>query len=64
MKKIIALVLCAVMLLSLCACGKSKKVQNVDDLILAIGEVSLDSADKIETAESAYAELSEKDKAN
>lgn len=62
MKKIIALVLCAVMLLSLCACGKSKKVQNVDDLILAIGEVSLDSADKIETAESAYAELSEKDK--
>ncbi len=62
MRKIVALVLCAVMLLSLCACGKSKKVQNVDDLILAIGEVSLDSADKIETAETAYAELSEKDK--
>lgn len=47
MKKIIALMLCAVVLLSLCACGKSKEAQNVDDLILAIGEVSIDSAEKI-----------------
>lgn len=61
MKKIIALMLCAVMLLSLCACGKSKEAQNVDDLILAIGEVSIDSAEKIAVAEEAYNALSDKD---
>ena len=62
MKKIIALMLCAVVLLSLCACGKSKEAQNVDDLILAIGEVSIDSAEKIAVAEEAYNALSDKDK--
>ena len=62
MKRIAAMFLCAIMLLSLCACGKSKEAQAVDDLILSIGEVSLDSAEKIETAESAYATLSDKDK--
>ena len=62
MKKVITLVLCAVMLLTLCACGKSKEAQNVDDLILAIGEVSIDSAEKIAVAEEAYNALSDKDK--
>lgn len=62
MKKVITLVLCAVMLLTLCACGKSKEAQNVDNLILAIGEVSIDSAEKIAVAEEAYDALSDKDK--
>lgn len=62
MKKVVALILCTVMLMSFCACGKSKEAQNVDDLILAIGEVSIDSASKIKTAEDAYEALSDKDK--
>ena len=44
----------------LCACGKSKQAQEADDLILAIGEVSLDSAAAIETAENAVSELSDR----
>ena len=50
------------MVLSLSACGKSKAVQGVDDQISAIGEVTLDSADKIAEAESALAGLTEEDR--
>ena len=64
MKKTIALLLSIILLLSLCACGKSKEAQAVDDLIIAIGEVSIDSAEEIESAENAYNALSEKDKKN
>ena len=64
MKKIIAILLAVILLLSLCACGKSKEAQAVDDLIMAIGEVSLDSAEEIESAENAYNALSEKDREN
>ena len=35
MKKIIAILLAVILLLSLCACGKSKEAQAVDDLIMA-----------------------------
>ena len=62
MKRMIAICLCSILLLSLCACGKSKEAQAVDDLILAIGEVSLESENAIENAESAYLALDEKDK--
>ena len=44
--------------LILCACSKSKKVQEADDLIAAIGEISLNSSAAVEAAESAVAELS------
>ena len=62
MKKVIVFLLLAAMMCSLCACGKSKEAQNVDDLIMAIGEVSIDSADKIKAAEDAYEALGEKDR--
>lgn len=62
MKKVIVFLLLAAMICSLCACGKSKEAQNVDDLIMAIGEVSIDSADKIKAAEDAYEALDEKDR--
>jgi len=62
MKKIIALVLCAVMLLSLCACGKSKVVKSVEKSIASIGEVTLDSEAQITDARKAYDALSKEEK--
>ena len=62
MKKIIALVLCAVMLLSLCACGKSKAVKSVEKSITSIGEVALDSEAQITDARKAYDALSKEEK--
>ena len=48
MRKAVALVLCAVMLLSLCACGKRKEVKSVEKSIASIGEVTLDSEAQID----------------
>ena len=48
--------------LSLSACGKSEAVKQTEELINAIGEVSLESEDAIKKAETAYDALSEKDK--
>ena len=62
MKKISALVLCAVMLLSLCACGKSKAVKSVEKSIASIGEVTLDSEAQITDARKAYDALSKEEK--
>ena len=62
MKKIIALVLCAVMLLSLCACGQSKAVKSVEKSITSIGEVALDSEAQITDARKAYDALSKEEK--
>ena len=62
MKRGLSLALALVMVLSLSACGKSKAAQGVDDQISAIGEVTLDSADKIAEAESALAGLTEEDR--
>lgn len=64
MKKVCCLILSAVMLLSLSACGKSKEAAKVDDLILSIGEVSLESNEAIVAAEDAYNTLTDKDKAD
>lgn len=62
MKKLIALLLAAALCLSLTACGgKSEAAQAADDLINAIGTVTLDSADKIEAAEKAVNALAAKD---
>ena len=63
MKKIISLILALVMCLSLCACGKSEAVVKVEELISAIGEVSLESKDAIESAQEAFNALPEEEKA-
>lgn len=61
MKQVLILALCAVMVLTLCAC-KSKQAKAVDEQILAIGEVTAESGDAITAAEEAYDALSDKDR--
>ena len=61
MKKIVLSLMILCLLLTLCSC-KSKEAQNVDDMILAIGEVSLESKSSITDAEKAYNALTDKDK--
>lgn len=62
MKKIIAIVLALSMCLSLTAC-KSKEARDVEKLIEAIGEVTLEGESTIISAENAYEALEEEDKA-
>lgn len=52
---LIALLLCFI----LCSCGKSEAAINVDNMILEIGEVTLESEDEIVAAEKAVSELQE-----
>jgi len=54
MKKVISLLLALVLCISLCACGKSKAIKEVETLIDAIGEVTADSETAVLTAEKAY----------
>lgn len=61
-KRILSLLLTLCLICSLCACGKSEQVQNVENIIASIKTVTIDSGTEIETACNAYAELSEKDK--
>ena len=60
-KKAVALALCALMLFSLTAC-KSSAVKNVESMIAALGEITVDSQPAVEAAEAAYAALSDSDK--
>ena len=62
MKKVIALFFAVVMLLSLCACGKSDNAKVCEGLIGTIGEVTLESGETIKLAEEAYDALSEEEK--
>ena len=62
MKKLFVMLLAASMLLSLCACGKSEEVVNVESLISTIGTVSLKSEGAILEAEKAYKALPAEDK--
>ncbi len=62
MKKALSLILAFVLCLSLCACGKSKEVKNVESLITAIGEITVDSGEQIASCRAAYDCLSEEDK--
>lgn len=62
MRKIRNTLICLIALftcVSLCACGKSEAATNVDNMILEIGEVTLDSGDKITAAEEAASDLQE-----
>ncbi len=62
MKRVFLLGLAVMLCISLCACGKSKAVKNVEALINAIGSVSVGSESAIVAAENAYAGLTEKNK--
>lgn len=61
MKRICALVLALVMILSMCACEKSEAVKNVENLISGIGSVTISSFAKIQEAEEAYYALSDEE---
>ena len=62
MKKILALFTVLVVCLSLCACGKSEAVVAYEELVSAIGEVTLDSEEAILAAESSYEDLTDEEK--
>ena len=61
MKKWIALLLVLVMVLGMAGCGKSEKAKAADDLIAAIGTVTLESEKAISDAEKAVSDLEEED---
>lgn len=62
MKKGFSVLLALALCLSLCACGKSKDVSNVESLIGAIGEVTADCEAAVAQAEEAYNALTDKEK--
>lgn len=62
MKKTVSLLLALTLCLSLCACGKSKSVKEVETLIDAIGEVSVDSEAAVVAAEEAYDALTSEER--
>ncbi len=64
MKKVLCIAFSVMMILVLSACGTSKEAAQVDDLILSIGEVGLESDEAIIAAEDAYNALLDKDKAD
>ena len=59
MKKVLLLLMLITVFISLCSCGKSEAATNVDNMILEIGEVTLESEEKISAAEKAASELKE-----
>lgn len=63
MKRVISLGLALIICLSLCACGKSEAVVKVEELISAIGEVSVESKSAIDAAQEAFNALPEEEKA-
>lgn len=72
MKRAIAILLAFCLGISLCACGgnsdptepeKSAEAQKADELILAIGEITIDSGEAIKAAQEYYDSLSEAEKA-
>lgn len=62
MKRFLSLALACCFCISLCACGKSAEAKKVDELILAIGNVSLESKEAVRAAQESYDALSEEEK--
>lgn len=62
MKKTLALLLMLSLCVTLCACGKSADAKKVDEQILEIGKVTLDSKAEIDDALNSYNALTEKEK--
>lgn len=62
MRRCFVLLLVLAMALTLTACSKSEAAQAVDDQIVAIGEVTLESESAIAAAEEAVAALAEEDR--
>lgn len=60
-KKLCIIMMSAVLFFTLTACGKSEAATNADNLIVAIGEVTLNSEKDIIAAEEAVANLEEED---
>lgn len=63
MKKLLALLLVISLSVSLCACGKSTEAAKADELILAIGDVTVDSEAAILVAQAYYDTLTDAQKA-
>ena len=61
-KRLLPLLLAVLLALSLTACGQSEAAKAADDLIAAIGEVTLDSEGALTDAEAAVAALSDEDR--
>ncbi len=59
MKRVLSILIIAIICLALCSCGKSKAATKVDNMILDIGEVTLESGNKIVDAEEAVSNLKE-----
>lgn len=62
MKKATGLIIAVILFLSLCACGKSEAVTNVENLISSIGEISLERKDAIDVAQQAFDALTQEEK--
>lgn len=62
MRKIVALILAAIISLSLCSCGKSENVRAVEKAISDIGKVTIQSGEAIANAERLYNLLTEEEK--
>ena len=62
MKRVLSLILALVLCLSLSACGKSEAVKNVEAMIEALGEITLESINAIRAAESAFNNLQTNEK--
>lgn len=63
MKKTIAILLVFCLCVGMCACGKSAEAQKADELILAIGGVSLEKESAILAAKAYYDTLTDEQKA-
>ena len=60
MKKVFIGIIAIIMVLGLVGCGKSNEVKTVEELISAIGTVSIESGEAIHSASDAYSALNEK----